>query len=474
MLHAFNYTHPATTAVEEAARNRLLERTRQKIEINAEFLDLARIADPRYELRTAEFLREKYARIPLDVIMTIGGLALPFVVKHHNSVAGKIPIVFAANSPAQYSALRQLPGITGVMTEIELGLDETLTLAERLQPDARSLVVIAGSSPRDREWQAIARRAVERRRRKFETTYLFDLTYDGLVTELARVSRDAIVIVLTVTADSSGKAFVPAEVAATVASVSPAPVYSLYDTHLGNGIVGGFIETYESVGKAAADMILEILDGKDASTIPPKTNPGQTYRVDFNAMTRWGLRESNLPPNTIVMFKSLSIWEQYRWQFNSILGVLFFQAALITWLLFERHRRRAAELGLRDRLLEVIHLNRSAAAGALSASVAHELNQPLGAILSYAEAAELYLKADPPNIWRVEQILSNIRRDDQRAAEIISHLRGLLKKQDAIEWQEFDHPIYPQLYGDFVPMLSAIDMLFNCGVAQSREILRSR
>lgn len=44
----------------------------------------------------------------------------------------------------------------------------------------------------------------------------------------------------------------------------------------------------------------------------------------------------------------------------------------------------------------------------------------------------------------------------------------------AIEWQEFDHPIYPQLYGDFVPMLSAIDMLFNCGVAQSRELLRSR
>jgi C4-dicarboxylate-specific signal transduction histidine kinase len=46
---------------------------------------------------------------------------------------------------------------------------------------------------------------------------------------------------------------------------------------------------------------------------------------------------------------------------------------------------------LRRRLLEVIHLNRTATAAALSASVAHELNQPLGAIQSYAEAAELYL-----------------------------------------------------------------------------------
>jgi hypothetical protein len=42
-----------------------------------------------------------------------------------------------------------------------------------------------------------------------------------------------------------------------------------------------------------------------------------------------------------------------------------------------------------------------------------------------------------------------------------------------VAWQEFRHPVYPQLHGDFVPMLSAIDILFNCGVQRSREILRS-
>lgn len=40
-------------------------------------------------------------------------------------------------------------------------------------------------------------------------------------------------------------------------------------------------------------------------------------------------------------------------------------------------------------------------------------------------------------------------------------------------WQDFKHPVYPQLHGEFVPYLSSIDMLFNCGIAQSREILRS-
>src|SRR5215468_6647112 len=104
----------------------------------------------------------------------------------------------------------------------------------------------------------------------------------------------------------------------------------------------------------------------------------------------------------------------------------------------QQAKPKIVEVKLHARELEVIHLNRTATAGALSASVAHELNQPLGAIQSYAEAAALYLQADPPDIERAEQILANIRRDDQRAADIISHLRGLLKKRDELELQECD------------------------------------
>ncbi len=114
------------------------------------------------------------------------------------------------------------------------------------------------------------------------------------------------------------------------------------------------------------------------------------------------------------------------------------QAAVITGLFLERRRRQNAELQLRDRLLQVIHLNRTAVAGALSASIAHELNQPLGAIQSYAEAAMLYLGADPPNVARAEQILSNILRDNDRAAQIISHLRALLKKKTEDELEQID------------------------------------
>ena len=80
--------------------------------------------------------------------------------------------------------------------------------------------------PTDQRWQAIAQRVIEGRERKFETTYLFELSYEQLIAELSQVPRDAIVVLLTVFADSNGKTFIPAEVATTLSAISPAPVYA--------------------------------------------------------------------------------------------------------------------------------------------------------------------------------------------------------------------------------------------------------
>jgi PAS domain S-box-containing protein len=101
------------------------------------------------------------------------------------------------------------------------------------------------------------------------------------------------------------------------------------------------------------------------------------------------------------------------------------------------HEYREAEAEQRRRLLEIAHLNRAADAAALSASIAHELNQPLAAILSNTEAAELCLETDPPNLDLVKEILADIRRDDRRAADVISHMRGLLRRNE-VKWQKTD------------------------------------
>jgi C4-dicarboxylate-specific signal transduction histidine kinase len=93
---------------------------------------------------------------------------------------------------------------------------------------------------------------------------------------------------------------------------------------------------------------------------------------------------------------------------------------------------------LHDRFLELIHLDRVAVVGAMSASIAHELNQPLGAILLNAETAEVIASADPIDRDLLKEILADIRKSDQRAGDIIAHLRGLLKKKGDLELEEVD------------------------------------
>jgi len=93
--------------------------------------------------------------------------------------------------------------------------------------------------------------------------------------------------------------------------------------------------------------------------------------------------------------------------------------------------QKRAEAMLRRNLDEIAHLNRVAAMGELTASLAHELNQPLAAILSNAQAAGRFLGGESPDLVQVRECLTDIVADDKRAAEVIRRLRGLLKKEAA-------------------------------------------
>jgi C4-dicarboxylate-specific signal transduction histidine kinase len=78
--------------------------------------------------------------------------------------------------------------------------------------------------------------------------------------------------------------------------------------------------------------------------------------------------------------------------------------------------------------MELAHANRVATMGHLSASIAHEINQPLGAVLSYANAASHWLDAQPPNLEEVRRDLGFIVESGVRASEVINRIRALVKK----------------------------------------------
>ncbi len=92
--------------------------------------------------------------------------------------------------------------------------------------------------------------------------------------------------------------------------------------------------------------------------------------------------------------------------------------------------RRHSQLELQQLRSQLAHAGRVSVMGQLAAAMAHELNQPLGAILSNAEAAELFLKQNPPALEELVDILADIRKDDERAGEVIRRMRSLLRRQE--------------------------------------------
>jgi signal transduction histidine kinase/ABC-type uncharacterized transport system substrate-binding protein len=561
ILHSYNYTFPATAAVSEALRKALAE-SPKRLEIEADFLDLARRPDAAHALSMANFLHDKYANVHFDAVVMIGIAGVPFLVKYRDIIAPGVPVILSDVTRATYDAMRLPPDITAVINDYNIG--KTLELAERLQPNARRLVVIGGSNSDDRRWWETARKAVEAHNnpkpdnQKLETAYCFDRSYSSLLEEVSGLPDDTIVLFLTMFADSEDKRLIPKDVAAALAKASAAPVYGFFETYLGSGIVGGYITTYQAIGTTAAAMVFEILAGKEVAHIPPRTSPGAgtDFRVDARAMTRWGLRQGNLPPGSTVLFHEPSLWEQNRYLVLATGAVVAVQSLIVAGLLFQRRRRHQAEDSLReseDRMTfaavsasiglwqfdratgelwatehcrailgiardtpvtletflavvhpddrhvavdtlrkskgehsaatdirighpngeprwvrirarahdgqgtpdqlsgmfldvtdqkaaeseatlqrqEVAHLTRVTVLGELSGAIAHEVNQPLTAILSNAQATLHLLAPETPNFEEIRGALEDIVQEDNRAGEIIQRLRSLLKKGES-------------------------------------------
>ena len=203
------------------------------------------------------------------------------------------------------------------------------------------------------------------------------------------------------------------------------------------------MHSYEQGAARTAAAALRILNGEKASDIKIPPSPFASPKFDWRQMQRWGISESNLPPGSKIDFREPTVWERYSWQIASIIAVLLMQAGLISVLLREHRRRQFAEVQSRQRMAELAHVNRFSTAGELTASIAHEINQPLGSILTNAETAAAILKSQRPDIAalpdivELKDIVNDIVQDDRRATEVIRRMRSLLKKAP-FELKNFD------------------------------------
>jgi signal transduction histidine kinase len=394
-----------------------------------EDLGAPHVGGPAFDRIATAYLREKYASRPPRVILALQKEALSFLLSHRQELFPQVPVVHAGIDRLLLRSLAPLPAdVVGV--PVEYGFSPTIDLALRWHPRARHLVIVTGAAEPDRRFEAQLRKDVSAFKDRATTEFLAALPMHAVLRRLGELRDDAVVFTPGMYRDSDGYDLVPQQSVRVMAAASGAPVYGAFSSQIGTGIVGGYMPSFEAMGRQAGSTVSELLAGVEPGALRlPEVTP-QTLNVDWRQIRRWGIDKTAIPRNAVVHYKPPTLLQAYPNAVLAAVAVFVVQAGLISWLLVEHRRRRIAESAERTRRLELAHASRLAVAGELTGSIAHEINQPLGAILSNADAADLILESGTDRRDELRRILADIRRDDVRASEVIRRLRTLLARHE--------------------------------------------
>lgn len=434
ILDGTDTNSPWGLAFRSTIQSEISEGSKTPVAIYSEVLELGRFNSPRYQELLRTFLREKYRDKPIGTIVVHGALAFQILLRMRDELWPGVPVVFAFVDRQTLSQVSLPPDITGTMSQ--LTLRSVVAAAKALVPNLKRIALVGTRFDKD-PFRLQFTQELSSLANEIEFIDLMDLPLGEVQKRVASLSEDTVVYYSNIYPVGQQTTLMLGDVVPLLARESNRPVLTDNEKFIGRGSVGGIVGIPELMAIESAKRALRLLDGEPASQMPIAALDFTRPVFDWRQMQRFSIDEDRLPPGSEIRFRSPSIWEQYRWQLIAISAAVILQAGVIFGLLFERRRRQTAEQESRKRFREVVHLNRTATAGALSASIAHELNQPLGAILCNAEAAEVLLARETPDLAQVKDILADIRRDDRRAGDVIRHLRGLLKRRE-IELQEFE------------------------------------
>jgi signal transduction histidine kinase len=425
VLHSYGQNLKPWSEYSRALRQELETQSRWPVDILDFSVIMARSSNENAQTQLAEYLNALFSREAPDLIVAVGAPAAGFVQRHRSTLFPVTPMVLTAVDlrSVQQDSLTEHDAVVAVRQDISVLFENIL----QLMPETRTVAVVIGNSPNEKLWADEMRKELEPLGKRINLEFLSNLSFEDMLKHAASLPPNSAIWWNQPHVDATGSVHEGERALRMLYAVANAPIFSYDDSFFGEGIVGGPMTSAVDTARTTAAVVVRLLGGEKPAAIKAPVLQYGPARFDWRQLQRWSISESRLPPGSEVYFRGRSMWESYRWQIALVSAVILVQAALITGLLYERRGRLFAEVQARERMAELARVNRYSTAGELTASIAHELNQPLGSILTNTETAELMVNSPAPDLGELKEILADIRRDDQRASEVIRRLRSLLK-----------------------------------------------
>jgi PAS domain S-box-containing protein len=348
LLYSYQSVLPVNIEWDGAIRAALKGTDAAPTEFFTEFLDLAQFPDQSYLHSLINLLRDKYARRKIDLLMPMGDLAFHFLLAQRQSLFPGVPMVFCGAERHEVEVLKRPPATTGVVTWVDV--QGTLAAALKLQPQTRQIALVGGISETDRVFQRLAQEALRSFKGQLEVISLTDLPLDQILARVANLPLNTITLYLSLFRDGAGNDFIPRDALGQVSQAAKSPVYGLWETLLGHGIVGGHLMSLKAQGSLAGELGRRVLNGEKPEDLPIVYEGTDLYLFDWRQLKRWGISEGDLPPGSTVRFKEPSLWEEHQREVIAIAAAFCLLGLLIIILLINLGQRRRAERSLVKRL----------------------------------------------------------------------------------------------------------------------------
>jgi signal transduction histidine kinase len=422
-----DFTRPYVRLIFEAFSDAVLAAPDAPV-IYFETLDASRFEDARHLENVREWLRRKYRDTRIDLVAAISEDALAFLASAKGEPWPDAQIIYLESGNISIDVRNLLPQAGGM--QLEDHLLDALRVIRQILPETRHIALLYGASSVElTRWRTFSERV---RTAGLEPIELGGLSIEATLPALRRLPEATAVLILAPSVDGRGHVLAPNQACELIAPEGIAPTFTLGAHDLGCGVVGGLMRDWTIVGKRLGEEILARLKNASADVVTVPIPAYTTLAFDQRQLERWTIPESRLPQGAVIRFREPNLWRDRRGLVIAIVSVTVLQSLLIAGLVFEHRRRRRAEIDSRRNLAALAHLDRRAAMGELASSLAHELSQPLNAILQNAGVAGMLLSSNhvPSELGEMSEIIGDIRKDDIRASEIIRRMRGLLQKRE--------------------------------------------